>query len=312
MLSVVNEQVTIVIPVRDRARLILRCLDSVASQTALPARVIVVDNGSTDGTPGAVSAWKESHVDCGFRLDLLAEPKPGASAARNRGLREVDTEYVMFFDSDDEMLPGLIETAMKSVSDSDIVYWRAEVVGLDGKIYKKPFHRDSLVRRQFYNGMLATQIYMVRTALVREAGGWEEHAAVWNDWELGIRLVLASPKCKAIDRTLVRIHAQEQSITGKAFSHRVGSWENTLDIIDRKLKNSGRSIREKARLHRMVVYRRVILAAHYRREGAPEESAKLMRATFEDVSLSASDRVRLRLIYRYTAAGGRGAYYLWK
>ena len=132
--------VTIIIPVRNRRELITRCLDSVLAQTWRSLRIIVVDNGSSDGTGDAVLRWvSENGVrlegDCsavggnsvtkpGRTLLLLKEDKPGASAARNRAVDEIVGEHVIFFDSDDEMMPTLVEEAMNAIGDADLVYWQ--------------------------------------------------------------------------------------------------------------------------------------------------------------------------------------------
>lgn len=290
--------------------MITRCLDSVADQTLKPSRVIVVDNASSDSTVARIREWSASHPE--IDLLLLSEPQSGASAARNRGLREVKTEYVVFFDSDDEMMPALLEKACEKIGDADLVYWKAEVVGLDGRKRHKSFYTDALLRRQFYNSILSTQMFMSRTRLINSIGGWHPEASVWNDWEMGIRIALSNPRWVSLPETLVRINAQEKSITGRAFSHRAGEWENTLELVESDIRKSHLSIRDKKRLLDMLDYRRVILAAHYRREGARNEASELLSKTIRLSRLGKVDRLKLKLIYRYTSLGGRAAYYLWK
>lgn len=304
-----REEVSIVVPVYNRADIVCRTLDSVAAQTWRPLHLIVVDNNSTDDSAGVVSRWIATHErDEGLRVTLLSESKPGASAARNRGLREVDGEHVIFFDSDDEMMPRLVEKAVNSIGSADLVYWKAELVGLDGARTMKPFHEDDLVRRQFYNSMLATQIYMVRTDFIRKIGGWEEDAPVWNDWELGVRIALASPSTVALPELLVRINAQRNSITGSNFGDRAGDWENTLDIVEKNISGSDPD----GILMDMLDYRRVILAAHYRREKKTELSRRLFESAIGRPGRSWFRRKLLGFIYIYTVAGGRGAYYMWR
>lgn len=318
--------VTVVIPVRDRVHLIGRCLDSVAAQTRRPDRVVVVDNSSTDGTPGAVRRWSEAHAD--LPLTLLEEKRPGASAARNRGLDAVDTDLVYFFDSDDEMLPDLLEKAIEAIGDAELVYWKAEIITLSGQRRSKAFYTDSLLRRQFYNSVLSTQAFLARTELVRRVGGWNEQAAVWNDWELGLRIAMARPRRAVVPEVLVRIHAQEKSITGTAFSRRRGDWERTLAIVEEDIMQSPAPVADKRRMLDMLAYRRVVLAAAYRREGDCDAAASLLvdalRAPHGTLSapqptlsapkptLSARKRWLLRFIYHYTALGGRAAYLLWR
>lgn len=305
-----KKDVTIIIPVKDRAALIARCLDSVAAQTVLPAKLIVVDNGSSDNTVDTVRVWGENHPE--IAMELLVEHTPGASAARNRGLANVTTEYVFFFDSDDEMLPTLVEDAFNAIGDADLVYWKAGMLDLDGNESIRHFHEDSMMRRHFYNGMLCTVVYMSRTSLIRGLGGWCEKAMVWNDWELGVRVLMSEPAANVLPKVLVRIHCQENSITGAAFSHKVGKWENTLEIVGKNIRNSHLTIREKKRLLDMLDYRRMVLASSYYREGAKEEASVLIGRTLRESRLSLSKKIWLKMLYYYTRAGGRGAYYLWR
>lgn len=62
----------------------------------------------------------------------------------------------------------------------------------------------------------------------------------------------------------------------------------------------------------MINYRRAILAAHYKREGHQELAEPLLAKALSHPSLSFSQRHLLKLLYRYTSIGGRGAYILWK
>ena len=95
--------VTVVIPAFQAENTIDRALASVLAQTVLPRAVIVVDDGSTDGTMAAAEAWR-AKID---KIDLrvVRQPNAGAGAARNRALRDAKTRYVAFLDSDDTWMP---------------------------------------------------------------------------------------------------------------------------------------------------------------------------------------------------------------
>ena len=100
--------VTVIVPVRNRSGVIVRCLDSVAAQTHAAVRLIVVDNGSTDDSRSVAADWLEAHASRFLEARLLDEPRAGANAARNCGLRTVTSGYVAFFDSEDVMSPDII------------------------------------------------------------------------------------------------------------------------------------------------------------------------------------------------------------
>lgn len=288
----------------------MRCLDSVAAQTAMPAEVIVVDNGSTDGTVRAVESWGALHPDIPLRI--LSESTPGAAAARNKGLDSVKTEYVYFLDSDDEMLPSLLQRASAAIEDADLICWKAVSIELNGKKRQKPFNIHPLAHRQFYNAVLSTQVYLARTSLIREVGKWNENALVWDDWELGVRIAIANPKCKSLHENLTVIHSQADSITGPDFSHKEGEWEKIFSIVAGDIIDSPLNIRQKKHLLDLLSYCKMILASTYRKEKNLSAARKLMKEIESDERLSTFDRLRLKLLYHYTALGGRGAYYLWK
>lgn len=301
--------VSVVIPVYNRSTLICRCLDSVRAQTFRPVRIIVVDNNSTDDTPEVVKDWIKKNSEPSLKVDLLHEATPGASAARNRGLANVDSTYTLFFDSDDVMHPDLISEAVEAIGNADLVYWKAEVVGIDCVTREKPFHSDNLMLRQFFNSQLSTQQYMARTDQFRRIGGWNPEAKVWNDWELGIRIAMSGIKVATLPKTLVTIYAQENSITGRRFHDKKGEWEKTLAIVGSEINKANIQESSKTLLNKALSYTNMVLAAHYAREGFPEQAEiQLSEAT---ANLSTLRRCWLRLLYFYTKKGGRGAYYLW-
>jgi glycosyltransferase involved in cell wall biosynthesis len=91
----------VIIPVRNRAALVLEALATVANQTLRPARLIVVDDGSTDDTARRVGQWL-SAANLDFDARLARQAPAGVSAARNHGARHCDDcRSLAFLDSDD-------------------------------------------------------------------------------------------------------------------------------------------------------------------------------------------------------------------
>lgn len=307
------DPVSVVVPVRDREKLLVRCLDSVRNQSYRPVRLIVVDNASADNSLKVALDWKGKYETDDFQVSVVSEEQPGAAAARNRGLLEVDTERMLFFDSDDVMLPELLVTVMETFDRNpklDMVYWRTAVINSKDEVIPKRFAFHDLIRRHIYNAVLSTQAYALRTSFVKRAGGWNSRLMCWNDWELGLRLLANEPNIKGIFRVLVHIYPQQESITGTDFHSRAGEWEKSIEAIEKDCELFPSPLRE--RVLQMMLYRRTILAAHYKSEGHPELAAPLLDSALGSPLLSKWRRRLLRYIYEYTAHGGRAAYLLWK
>ena len=90
--------VSVIIPTYNRADLVRQALASVKAQTYRDFEIVVVDDGGTDGTCEALSAWREIRV-------LRHAHRRGVSAARNTGIDAARGEWLAFLDSDDLWLP---------------------------------------------------------------------------------------------------------------------------------------------------------------------------------------------------------------
>lgn len=308
---------TVVVPVHNREQLVIRCLESIKAQTLRPLEVVVVDNASTDGTRHAVADWAAANTDADFQVILVDEPQPGAARARNCGLAEVQTEYMLFFDSDDVMLPHMVDRIMATFRAAinrgtplDLVYWRTEtILGAHRRKLSK-FTLSRTWQYHIYHALLATQCYAVRTDFIRAVDGWNPDLGGWDDWELGVRLLLGNPRLEGINAVLARIYPQRNSITGENFHSKAGEWERAIDAAERAVAVSGRT--DSDMLTDMLNYRRAILAAHYHREHRDDLANELLTHALSHPVLTPPRRLLLRLLYLYTALGGRGAALLWR
>jgi glycosyltransferase involved in cell wall biosynthesis len=104
----VSTTIGVVIPAYRAERYLGEALVSVAAQSRPPDRVVVVDDGSGDGTAEVARGWARGAP---FEVRVVEQPNAGASAARNAGIRALDTELVALLDSDDVWLPDHLARA---------------------------------------------------------------------------------------------------------------------------------------------------------------------------------------------------------
>lgn len=94
---------SIIIPLYNKAHTIERTLKSVFAQTYQRFEVIIINDGSTDGSEGIVQKIEDQ------RLRLISQENLGVSAARNEGIKESKFEWISFLDGDDEWMPNYLE-----------------------------------------------------------------------------------------------------------------------------------------------------------------------------------------------------------
>ena len=96
--------ISVVIPLYNKERQIAHTLRSVFAQTFQDFEVVIVDDGSTDGSVAEVEKFTDS------RIRLIRQVNAGVAAARNRGIEEAQGELIAFLDADDEWKPEYLAT----------------------------------------------------------------------------------------------------------------------------------------------------------------------------------------------------------
>lgn len=258
--------ITIVIPVYNRPQLVIRTLDSILAQDYRPLQVIVVDNNSTDNTLGTINQWINNLEDNQLNITVLSASKKGAAYARQQGVDKVTTPWVMHFDSDDTMRPGHLSRIAQGIKDNpqaDILGWNVITHQLDNRSKINRFYSDNAMFNHLFHASLSTQRYAVRTDLLKQSGGWETDVAGWDDYVLGVKLLLLKPVLTRLGNEItVDMYSQSESVTGRSFSEKAGEWEAALDRCEKLIRQADR-----LELLKWIDARRAIVAGQYKAEG---------------------------------------------
>lgn len=194
--------VSAIIPTYNREGTIERAINSVLAQTYADLEIIVVDDGSTDGT-----------VDClgkfGSRVKILQQANRGPSAARNAGVALSRGEILAFLDSDDEWHPEKIEKQVELLEQWGermvCCVCNAELHGLLGGKAHTSFARACLwpgtesgcwsnpSRVLATRFLLFNQVVAVRREFLQRTGGFREDLHLLEDHDLAFRLSLLGP-----------------------------------------------------------------------------------------------------------------------
>jgi glycosyltransferase involved in cell wall biosynthesis len=194
-----SASVAAIIPVFNRPRAIGEALDSVLAQTLAPAKVVVVDDGSTDDTAARVDEWI-ARKRPPFDARLIRQPNSGAAAARNRGVAEAPgCELLAFLDSDDLWPPDYLRRVADAFADApDAVAACADRVSHDfttGEVRQGNYADYVRGRRNattiiFMDGPPGLSNTVVRARAFDQAGGFDSRWPTGQDYDLLLRISL--------------------------------------------------------------------------------------------------------------------------
>jgi len=212
-------RVTVIVPVWNGASTIADCLAALLAQDYPRDRyqVLVVDNGSTDGTTSLVRRFDT--------VRLLHESEPGSYAARNRGLSEAAGQFVAFTDADCTPEPGWLSAAI----DTALMFPEAGVIGGPIELYAPPggssavsqyeylfaFKQESYLAR----GYCTTANWLSPLVLLKGLNGFDARLRSGGDFELCQR-VRASGAPVIYAAGMVVRHPARRSIADLARKHR--------------------------------------------------------------------------------------------
>ena len=202
--------VSIVIPSYNYERFVGEAIESALRQTYAAVEVIVVDDGSTDGSRAVISSF-------GARIKAVFQENLGLPSARNSGIRLAGGEYLLFLDADDWLSPGAAADLLEGFvlfPEAGIVFGDAELTDEKGRGIGR---HSSGTERVLYRDMLRGNPILVSEALVRRSilartGPFDPGLQQCEDYDLWLRASRLFP-IHHLDRTVTRIRHHPQQLS---------------------------------------------------------------------------------------------------
>lgn len=223
-------KVSAILPVFNGRRYLREAAESVVAQTLAPCELIVVDDGSTDGSIDELTALPGAP----FPVKVLRQPNAGQSAARNLAARHAEGDYLAFLDQDDRWLPRHLEDLAGVLDENPAAGWAYsdfdEIDG-GGNLVTLSFMRAHGVRhpKSSITDCIRTDLMVLpsasvlRRAAFEQAGGFDELLVGYEDDDLFVRVFRLGWEHRFVDRSLVRfrIHASGSSASPRFVASRM-------------------------------------------------------------------------------------------
>jgi len=177
--------ISIILPVYNRAKILTAALRGIAAQTETDFEVIIVNDGSTDNVEKVFSDYYQKLKTNNHYL-FINQTNQGAPAARNRGAREAQGEYLLFCDDDATLKPEALSKMRQALKDNPQASYAYSSFYWGRKLFKgQAFDPDKLKKTPYIHTM----------ALIRRtdfpATGWDESIKKFQDWDLWLTMLEA-------------------------------------------------------------------------------------------------------------------------
>ena len=225
-------KISVVIPVYNGERFLPEAIESVLGQSHRDFEVLLVDDGSTDGSRGIMQRYAQSDA----RVRFITQENRGRCEAANRGLEEARFDWVARLDADDVFLPRKIERQLQYLAE----YPEARVIGTLGYFINEEGRRLGFIgtagpfdetgfRKHFENGVPIRFIHssvMMHRKTVLDAGGYRTEFRQVEDTDLWNRLAERGHPLLTVPEPLVlyRIHGRSVSIEKKKEQELYDAW----------------------------------------------------------------------------------------
>lgn len=231
---------SIITPTYNRAYILGNAITSLIEQTFSDWEMIIVDDGSTDNTKAVVNGFNEPRIKYFYQINK------GPSAARNTGFAYADGQWIVYLDSDNDLLPNYLEHMFANVKDkSDILYAlpkgnRYLELYKDGTCIKrindsKDFPTSLNVKDVFMrkihidcNGFMHSRIF------IDKGFKWDENIHRMEDWDFFMQLAEAYPDNFLYIQEVLSNYYQRFGTDGIVGNSSYASWAEAFETLYQK------------------------------------------------------------------------------
>lgn len=242
--------VSIIIPAYNSGKYLDETIKSAIAQTWPNKEIIIVDDGSADKSLEIAKKYQNDHVK------VFGQANKGASAARNRGIKEAKGDYIQFLDADDLLAPDKIEKQLNAIGNDpntmafgSLVRFskEAEIASKEAGGFLTNDYisgRDLLFdlfggnSKSHMGGMIALHAWLTPAQMIKDAGGWNESLTVDDDGEFFCRVVLKAQKIKYVKHAVCyyRKHEHNQHLSAQKS---LKAYQSAFDAIRLKQQHTG-------------------------------------------------------------------------
>lgn len=248
-----SKKVSIIIPIFNSFNYIEHTLNSVKNQTYENLEIIIVDDGSTDGSSKIVRSFKDT------RIIYIQQDNKGAANARNRGLKKATGDYIQYLDSDDILHPRKIQKQIIQLSRipkgavacgpwakfTDSLGKAKIKADMVWKDYHDPV--EWLIDSWLGAGIMLLPCWLIPKNIADKAGPWNEKFSLHDDGEYFTRILLYAQSIKFIDEAITYYRQVPGSLSRIRNSKAIESAYQVTDLsVQHLLKRSYSPLAKKA------------------------------------------------------------------
>jgi glycosyltransferase involved in cell wall biosynthesis len=258
--------VSVIITTYNRREFVKEAIESVLKQDFLDYEIIVVDDGSTDGTKEVLQKYNNVH--------FFYQENQGVSRARNQGLKLAQGEFISFLDSDDLWLPNKLFvqiTVMGKNPEISITYTDEIWVRRGKRVNPRQKHQKYsgwIFERCLPLCIISPSSVMLRQQVFEEVGAFDEDLPVCEDYDLWLRISARFPILFINEKLIVKQGGHKDQLSHRFWGNdrfRVKALEKIIsdDILDG---------RQKQLVIQELIKKSIILENGFKKRGKMEES----------------------------------------